>query len=73
MTTSMAETIFHGNEAHDYTQFKRNHVCPDRKPHDCVKFNVLISYSFASAIGTNTYVECERCGTMQDITDYGEW
>lgn len=64
---------FNGYEEHDYEQFKSSHVCPDRKPHDNIEYGVTISYSYASSIGTNTYVKCERCGCMQDITDYGMW
>jgi len=64
---------FVGDEQRDYEQFARSHICPDRKPHDSIKFDVEVTYSFASAIGTNTYVGCARCGCMQDITDYGAW
>jgi len=65
--------MFIGDEQRDYDNFKNTHICPTRKPHDNIKFDVSISNSYASAIGTNTYVKCERCGCMQDITDYGEW
>lgn len=65
--------IFCGHEKHDYELFKRAHVCPDRKPHDNIPYDVTINNSFASEIGTNIYVKCERCGCMQDITDYSEW
>lgn len=62
-----------GQEERDYIQFARNHVCPDRTPHDGIEFKVALSESFASGIGSNLYVKCERCGCMQDITDYSEW
>ena len=64
---------FCGYELHDYEMFKKSHVCPDRTVHDNVPFKVTLSFSCASAIGSNVYVKCERCGTMQDITDYSEW
>jgi len=64
---------FCGYEQHDYESFKKHHVCPDREMHDNVEYEVTLSYSCASAIGSNTYVKCERCGCMQDITDYSQW
>lgn len=64
---------FIGMEKRDHDMFVRHHVCPDREMHDNVPFEATISHSYASAIGSNTYVKCERCGTMQDITDYSEW
>lgn len=67
------EFYFHGYEEHDYNSFKANHVCPNRKLHDHVLYKVTLSSSSTSAIGNNTYVKCERCGCMQDITDYTEW
>ena len=53
--------------------FTQGHICFDRKPHDKVLFDVTVSHSYASAIGTNTYIRCDRCGAGQDITDYGIW
>lgn len=64
---------FCGFEEHDYKMFKEHHVCPDRQLHDNVPFEVTLSSSNASGIGSNAYVKCERCGTMQDITDYSTW
>lgn len=64
---------FCGNEERDYKNFTKHHVCPDRKLHDNVPYEVTLSYSCASGIGSNTYVKCERCGCMQDITDYSQW
>jgi len=56
-----------------FLAFRDNHVCPDRRPHDNIAYKVRLSNSFASSIGTNTYVRCLRCGCMQDITDYNLW
>ncbi len=73
---SLDETVkcqLFGHEEHDYKSFKKHHVCPDRKLHDNVEYEVTVSFSCASGIGSNKYVKCERCGCMQDITDYSEW
>ncbi len=64
---------FCGFEKHDYEMFKKHHVCRDRQLHDNIHFDVTLSSSSASGIGSNTYVKCERCGAMQDITDYSMW
>ncbi len=64
---------FCGYEQHDYEMFEKSHVCPDRTIHDNVPFEITLSLSCKSAIGSNVYIKCERCGTMQDITDYSEW
>ena len=53
--------------------FKQGHICPDRKHHDGITFEVTHSYSNLSGIGTNHYIKCERCGGQQEVTDYGSW
>jgi hypothetical protein len=52
--------------------FESGHVCPDRHIHDNVKFQTQILFSH-SGIGTNVYIMCHKCKTMQDVTDYSSW
>lgn len=52
--------------------FKKGHVCPDRRIHDNKSFSTQVLTSYCG-LGTNVYIMCHRCGTMQDCTDYGSW
>ncbi len=63
---------FIGYEKERFKAFYEGHICPDREPHDRIVNHVTISNGIAG-LGRNTYVTCDRCGCMSEITDYGEW
>ncbi len=64
---------FYGDEEAEHKIFIESHICPDREPHDRIINHVTISTGVGGIIGRNTYVTCERCGCMAEITDYGVW
>lgn len=53
--------------------FREGHICPDRELYDRVAFDVELRFSSINGIGENVNIKCLRCGTQQDLTDYGSW
>ena len=39
----------------------------------CPADDFRIYDSNTTGIGTNTYMKCERCKRVYDVTDYGAW
>jgi len=63
--------MFTENELKEIDAFEQQHMNCYKGTGKHISFN--ITETWGTGIGINTYIMCNCCGEVKDITDYDSW